>query len=157
MVTMSRFIATWFFIGYIPFFSGTWGALASFPAMFFVWIIAGKIGFFIGAFLIGVMGFWAVSQGSGDDAPEIVIDEVIGQWIAVTPIVLLNPEPLWIWLLLSFAFFRFFDIIKPWPIRNVENFSGALGIIGDDVVAGLCAALSLWAMMLMYAGNSHIL
>jgi len=81
------------------------------------------------------------------DHGGIVFDEWVGMWITM----LLAPAGLW-WLLLGFGLFRFFDIIKPWPINWLdEKVHGGLGIMLDDIVAGLMALLCLqliaWALL----------
>ena len=69
------------------------------------------------------------------DAKEIIIDEVAGQWIALLVV------PLdWRWWLAAFCLFRLFDILKPGPVKMAEGFSGGLGVMADDIVAGVLAA-----------------
>ncbi len=73
------------------------------------------------------------------DASEVVIDEVAGQWIALLVI------PLdWRWALAAFVLFRLFDITKIGPIGMVEKWPGGVGVMADDVIAGVFAALCLW-------------
>jgi len=73
------------------------------------------------------------------DHPGIVWDEFAGFLITMIAV----PFD-WIWLLLGFLLFRFFDIVKPWPIKPVDaNMQGGLGIMMDDVIAGILAAMSL--------------
>ena len=76
------------------------------------------------------------------DPPEVVIDEVLGQWIACLPFASLA---LWEYLA-AFVLFRFFDILKPWPVRALESVGGGLGIMIDDAAAGLYAMLCLAAL-----------
>ncbi len=69
------------------------------------------------------------------DAPAIVFDEIVGIFVT-----LMGTPTEWIWLLLGFALFRFFDILKPWPIAWLDkNVRGGFGIMLDDLVAGLFA------------------
>ena len=141
--TTASWIATWFGVGRLPFAPGTWGALAALP---FAWIIAWLFGaraLLIAAALLFVIGWWAaarVSRASGvEDAGSIVVDEVVGQWLAlvVTP-----PDPLA--YLVGFVLFRLFDIAKPWPVRWLDkNLAGGLGVMADDVAAGVYAAILL--------------
>jgi phosphatidylglycerophosphatase A len=82
------------------------------------------------------------------DPPEVVIDEVVGMLIALWPLSLglwwqgvpgdVFPWPGWV---LGFIAFRFFDIVKPPPVRQAERLPGAWGVMLDDVVAGLLAAV----------------
>ncbi|HVT96748.1 MAG TPA: phosphatidylglycerophosphatase A [Acidobacteriaceae bacterium] len=95
--------------------------------------------------LIGIRASTIVERESGRTDPGfVVIDEVAGQWVtlAFTPLDIGH-------LLVGFALFRFFDIVKPWPVRRVERLSGGSGIMLDDVAAGLyglavMALLHLW-------------
>ncbi|TNE65862.1 MAG: phosphatidylglycerophosphatase A [Alphaproteobacteria bacterium] len=80
------------------------------------------------------------------DASEIVIDEVAGQWLAILPICFLPHTP-WAWAA-AFGLFRIFDIIKPWPIGWLDRrVHGGFGVMVDDLVAGLFAALGLWLLL----------
>lgn len=73
------------------------------------------------------------------DAPQIVLDEVVGQWVAL----IAAPRSLWA-LLAGFALFRLFDIAKPPPIRWVDRrVEGGLGVVADDLLAGVLAACVL--------------
>ena len=79
------------------------------------------------------------NETGSKDASEVVIDEVAGQWIALLVI------PLdWHWALAAFVLFRLFDITKIGPIGMVEKWPGGVGVLADDVIAGVFAALSLW-------------
>jgi phosphatidylglycerophosphatase A len=90
-------------------------------------------------------GIWSaevVSAESGEKDPSrIVVDEVIGQWITLTGATSQN----WKSWLAAFLLFRAFDIWKPPPVRQAEKLPGGLGIVADDVVAGLYGALVLFA------------
>lgn len=77
----------------------------------------------------------------------IVIDEVAGMWIALIPVF---GQSL-LFVLLAFALFRFFDILKPWPISWLDkNINGAAGVMADDILAGAFAAFCL--IGLQYVG-----
>jgi phosphatidylglycerophosphatase A len=96
--------------------------------------------------LILALGAWAASRAEvilGQKDPGcVVVDELLGQWAACAPFHLTGWTPATPWELLAlFGLFRCFDIVKPWPIRAVErNVPGGLGIMLDDLVAGLFAA-----------------
>jgi phosphatidylglycerophosphatase A len=88
-------------------------------------------------------GFWICGEGARrlgvHDHPSIVWDEIAGMMIAM-----LAAPPGWGWAALAFALFRAFDIIKPWPIREIDHaMRGGAGIMLDDVTAGILAALGL--------------
>lgn len=88
------------------------------------------------------------SETGSKDASEVVIDEVAGQWIVLLVI------PLdWRWALAAFVLFRLFDITKIGPIGMVEKWPGGVGVMADDVIAGVFAALCLWlAQWFLLAG-----
>ena len=96
-----------------------------------------------GLFLAGIPLCGAVSRRLGRSDPgAIVWDEMVGFWLTVA----LVPVD-WLWWAAAFAAFRLFDIIKPWPIRQIEKrFGGGLGIMLDDVLAALYAMLVLAAV-----------
>jgi len=71
------------------------------------------------------------------DPPQVVVDEVVGQWMTVAAV---TAESWQSWLA-ALLLFRVFDIIKPWPIRRFEALPGGLGVVADDAVAGLCAII----------------
>lgn len=133
-------------VGYLPLMPGTWGSLATLGVCYalhprlsigsYIWMIVSV--FVIGTALVIVALSHQIKPD--DDPPHIVIDEAVGQMIAILP---LFYEPLW-WPL-SFLFFRFFDIKKPllvsWPQMNLHGapVATAFGIMLDDVMAGVYA------------------
>lgn len=146
----SFWVAVFFGSGLIKPAPGTWGSLAALPfaylmieGNFDLWAF-GAITF--GTYLLGVLTIGWVQQAAGvDDASEIVIDEVVGLWIALIP--LLGAPPSLLHLGLGFILFRFFDILKPWPIRLVDTrLKGPHGVMIDDVIAGCFAALWLYVL-----------
>jgi phosphatidylglycerophosphatase A len=74
------------------------------------------------------------------DPPQVVIDEVLGQWITLAGATAFN----WKSILTGFLLFRLFDIWKPYPIRHLERLPHGIGILADDVLAGIYAGLVLW-------------
>ncbi len=94
--------------------------------------------------LIGIYicGHTAKVMGVHDDG-RIVWDEFAGQSITFLPLLYLN-EMSWMWALVGFALFRLFDVWKPWPIRVIDRqIDGGFGIMLDDIIAGLWAALCI--------------
>lgn len=96
-----------------------------------------------------ILGVWLCSRSTRKlgthDHPGIVWDEITGYLF-----VMLAAPAGWIWVVLGFALFRLFDIVKPWPIREVDHsISGGLGIMLDDVVAGIYAAAPLIGLQLV--------
>jgi phosphatidylglycerophosphatase A len=101
------------------------------------------------ALVVAVVGLWAASEASKyfceKDPQRVVIDEVSGQSIAYLG--LLTAGPIlhsWKYLLLGFILFRAFDIWKPFPARQAESLPGGWGIMADDWIAGIYAAIGLW-------------
>ena len=128
--------------GLSPVAPGTMGTLVAIPFVFALKGL-GEAGFWIALvllFLLGVQLCGRVSRKLGvHDHGGIVWDEMVGYWLAVAFVPLQ-----WEWLLAGFLLFRFFDIVKPWPIRQLDKkVSGGFGIMIDDVVA------ALFAMVLM--------
>ncbi len=147
---LSRLVAEGFGLGRLPYAPGTFGsAFALLLALGLV--IAG--GFFLvlaGFALFTAAGLWAIRHlphRGRDDAPEIVIDEIAGQFLAVLPLSAIlhhvddSPLVLWPGWVMSFVLFRLVDIVKPWPISLLDRRSGAFWIMADDVAAGAIAGM----------------
>ena len=140
-------IATWFGCGYAPKAPGTVGALG---AIVVAWPLAelgfSRLGFLILSLValypaIRAAGIVAIESGLKD--PQIVVvDEVLGTWLTLAGAQRLN----WRSFLFSFVLFRFFDILKPPPIRLIERVPGGAGIVLDDMMAGAYAALVLFVL-----------
>ena len=142
---MARLIATWFGCGYSPRVPGTVGSAAALALAIPFHLFAGWSG---GAFALLALAWvipavWAahgIEASIGKKDPSIVvIDEVVGQWLALAGVVNHN----WMSWCGAFVVFRLFDIWKPPPARQLERLRGGFGIVADDVVAGLYAALVL--------------
>lgn len=140
--TLPGFLAFGFGSGLFRFAPGTMGTLAAIPFAILLRHLPAA-GFWIllcGSFLAGVVLCDVSSRRLGQHDPGgIVWDEMVAYWLTVAFIPLT-----WPWWVLAFVLFRTFDIIKPWPIRWVENrFGGGLGIMLDDIVAAVYAMLVL--------------
>jgi phosphatidylglycerophosphatase A len=139
MKVLSRIVATFFGVGYVPLAPGT--AASAIAAIGYGLALRGLSGPLY-ALLVAVLltaGTAASGRTAADlgrpDPGSVVIDEVCGQLIALAFL----PAG-WVPVAISFVLFRFFDIIKPWPIRRLERLPGGWGIMADDVGAGLAAA-----------------
>lgn len=137
MARLAAWIATWFGCGYAPKGPGTAGALGAIACALLApsylwWMIA----------VLFVPSIWAANAYAeargGKDPQEVVVDEVIGQWIALAGATHLSSATPWI---LAFALFRLFDIFKPPPVRQLEKLPGGIGIVMDDVMAGIYGAV----------------
>jgi len=140
-------LATWFGCGYSPVAPGTVGSLGALLPAFLLVRYAGWKPLYFGALALALVApaIWAAgrtARASGRKDPGlVVVDEVCGQWIALAGAATLN----WASWLAAFALFRVFDIWKPPPVRQLERLPGGWGIVADDLMAGLYAALVLWA------------
>jgi phosphatidylglycerophosphatase A len=147
---MHKIIATVFFIGYIPFAPGTFGSLA---ALAVVWIFKPDAFLLLiilaVAFAAGIVSSHSVEKNSGlKDNSRIVIDEFVGYLFAVAFL------PLNIgYIIAAFVLFRFLDVLKPPPIKNLERmFSGGIGVMIDDMAAGIITNIILQAWKLAVMG-----
>ena len=139
---------------------GTWGSIAGIISAYTFLQITNFLAFcFLLIFSI-LIGFWTTKKyieqnPEKSDPSEVVIDEVIGQWIAILPIGYIfqfeqtNSENLWIFWLWAFVSFRFFDIVKLGLVGWADKLGGALGIILDDILAGVAAAITLTALLIL--------
>jgi phosphatidylglycerophosphatase A len=136
-------LATWFGCGLAPRAPGTAGSLAALVIAFALhrWAGAEPVWFAVLAVIFIAPGIWSAGVVARalhrEDPGMVVIDEVIGQWITVSAASALN----WKSWLAAFALFRLFDIWKPPPIRRLERLAGGLGIVADDVLAGVYGAV----------------
>lgn len=130
-----KIYCTFFYTGYIPLAPGTFGTLGAVVPFYF---IAGFAPLF---YLLSIVVFTAISiiitnhclkYYTEEDPGEIVIDEVCGYLFTMFMVPFT-----WFNLLVGFLLFRIFDIIKPYPIRKIENLRDGYGIILDDVLAGI--------------------
>ena len=105
----------------------------------------------VGMVTATAIGIWASEReaerrGASDPGP-IVVDEIAGQWltflVALPFLAIANTNQLAVFAAAGFVLFRFFDVIKPWPIREAEKLPGGLGIVADDLAAGYFAAFAL--------------
>jgi len=160
-VTPSRLIATWFGVGLLRPAPGTWGSLAALP---FAWGLHQTGGFaLLGLATLAVfgMGWWASAietrGGTNPDPSEIVIDEVAGMWLALWPVSLgaqmMGADILRLWpgWVVAFLAFRLFDIWKPGPVGRADRLHSPLGLMLDDMIAGLLAAV----VVVVSAAISH--
>jgi phosphatidylglycerophosphatase A len=148
---LARIIATFFYVGLLRPFPGTWGSAAALPA---AWLLHGAGGPLLlalaipAAYALGIRAVQIATEGLEDpDRSEIVIDEVVGMWIALMPVSLgawaagAPVLALWPGILGAFLAFRFFDIVKVWPANRLDRRKDMVGVMADDVVAGIYAAL----------------
>lgn len=138
-------IATALGAGLSPRAPGTAGSLVALLPWWF--LLRGlPLGWYLAVLAAGfLLGVWACEVSDRrlgmHDQGALVWDEVIGMWITLVA----APAPWW-WMFVGFALFRLFDIWKPWPVRWADrHVHGGLGVMLDDVVAGICALIVLQA------------
>jgi phosphatidylglycerophosphatase A len=137
-------LATGLGIGYVPVMPGTFGSLLGIGL---AWLLAapaispaGRIALEGAIILVGIPICTRGARHFGKPDPgSVVFDE-----IAAVPLVFLSASFTFTTAFLAFVWFRVFDILKPWPVRQLERLPGGLGIMADDVGAALYAAAVLW-------------
>jgi phosphatidylglycerophosphatase A len=143
----ARVLATWFGVGHWPGPTGTWGSLAALPFAWAIVEIFGASGLLIASALALSVGIWAASAYTASsyrkDPGAVVIDEVAGQWTTLALGAFVGPLAPWSYAV-GFLLFRAADIRKPWPASWADReLSGAVGIMLDDIFAGVFAGIGL--------------
>ena len=143
---LQELFATGFYSGYIPVMPGTFGTLAGCA----IYIALSR---FVPYYYLLVALFFILSVTAADfaernifkikDAPAIVIDEIVGFFITMLSFRFDGTYSSFLYLSIGFLLFRFFDIAKPFPIKGSQKLKGGLGVVIDDVIAGLYANLVL--------------
>ena len=137
---LSEILGTVFYVGRTPFAPGTMGSLVALLAWFILkplmidplfLLITGGL-FFIGIAVSTIL----IEAWNEKDPKEIVIDEWVGMWISLY----LVPHTI-LWGFVAFFFFRLFDILKPGPVQMMDDMDDSIGVMMDDVVAGILACL----------------
>jgi phosphatidylglycerophosphatase A len=145
-----HFLAFGFGSGAAPIAPGTFGTLAAVPLYLLLDMLA--LPFYLIALVVSFgLGIYLCDKTSKDigvhDHGGIVWDEFVGYWITM----LVAPSG-WVWVVVGFALFRFFDIVKPFPIGWLDRrVDGGLGIMIDDAVAGTFAWLCLQIIVMLTA------
>ena len=164
--TFNSLFVTMFGLGKIKIIPGTFGSLATIIILYVLFHIINISSNFIllGLVIIFIYSFSAVSSYIKDnenkDPSEIVIDELIGQAIPIFVYEISHgteksPDEALIFYFICFVLFRFFDIVKPFPVSFFDkNFKNSFGVIMDDVCAGLYVILSLICFMIL---SSHFI
>jgi phosphatidylglycerophosphatase A len=141
-------IGTWFGCGYFPKGPGTVGSLAALviAMALHLWAGSGRATFAALSIALLIPGVWAAGAVAKRlkviDPGIVVVDEVVGQWVTLLGALTFN----WKSWLGCFLLFRFFDIWKPPPARQLEHLPGGWGIMADDVMAGLYGALVIFVV-----------
>ena len=159
-VNWNKLFPAFFYIGFLRPAPGTWGSFAGIISAYFLLELTNFSTFcFLLIFTI-IFGFlttknYLENNPEKSDPSEVVIDEVIGQWITILPLVYvfnfvqIDNENLWIVWIWAFFSFRFFDILKLGLVSWADNLKGALGVILDDIFAGIAAAITVTVLLLV--------
>lgn len=150
---MMRAIATFGYVGLLRPAPGTWGSLAALPVAWAILSVGGWAALVVATtivFFVGLEAARAEAEASGDHDPShVVIDEVVGQWIALLPVgigaAMTGADLLALWpgWVAAFVLFRVFDIAKPGPAGRADRRHDAMGLMMDDVWAGAFAAIGV--------------
>ena len=157
-------LLTMFGIGYFKYAPGTVASFITCLTFYLLWSLFGIRNLFFPFMFFTIIIFIYSTIlidkfYEGDDAKEIVIDEFIGQSIPLLSMININLKlklitapftdyPTEVWIFLSFVLFRFFDILKPFPINLIDKkIKNGFGVILDDIVAGIFAAISIYIIL----------
>lgn len=153
---MSRTIASVFGVGFLRPAPGTWGSFVAMILGYVILELAGLWPFVMATALAALLAFWSISdlirrlgEPGHHDPSWVVIDEVAGQWVALLPVAFgaasndAAPLELWPGWVAAFLLFRLFDVWKPGPVGWADRRPGAAGVVLDDLIAGLLAAIGV--------------
>jgi len=135
---IAEWIGTVFYLGKLPLAPGTWTSLVATIVWYFIFKDLNVYFFPMVTFLLFILGIISsnviIKDSKEHDPSKIVIDEWVGQWLAFTllPVTIQTG-------LIGFLAFRFFDILKPGPVKKMERLPKGLGVMADDVMAGILA------------------
>ena len=151
---IAELLATGFYVGKLPFAPGTFGTLVAIPLILIYWNKGLLVQFSI-TMAVFLVGIWAATVIVGDttgdtdkahiDPDFVVIDEIAGYMVTMIAI-----EPTLIHLALGFVLFRIFDIFKPPPIKMFEKLPSGIGIMADDIIAGVYSWIVLFAIIKIF-------
>ena len=156
----SHIFATLFGVGLLPFAPGTWGSLFGLILFFYTNIyLSINVQFFylllLAIILFAILVCYFATKELSDnekDQKSIVIDELAGVWIAFIPVSgIVMMQDFLTYSILAFLAFRVFDIWKPYPIGFIDKkIKNHIGIVLDDLVAGLYAAITIWLILILF-------
>jgi phosphatidylglycerophosphatase A len=135
------FISQGAYVGRFPVAPGTAGTVLG--VLLYLWIkVLSPLPYGIICLLIGLVGTWAAGRAEvmlgSKDSPTIVIDEITGYLVAM-----FMAPPAWGYVVAGFVLFRMFDIVKPFPLKQLQKVHGGLGVMLDDIGAGVYTGIVL--------------
>jgi phosphatidylglycerophosphatase A len=144
MFSFAKCFASYCYVGFLPKAPGTWGSLFALPLAYILYKL-GIVPYTVAYLLITFLGIWSSKiyseRVNKEDPDEVVIDEVAG---ILTVFFFVKPNPYS--LVLAFFLFRFFDILKPPPVNWLEKLPHGVGIMLDDIAAGVLTGITLWGL-----------
>ena len=151
-----HFAATLGGIGMIPIAPGTFGSIAAWIIFVYLSHFTSIINMLILTILFFILSIWICNNASKDlenkDHKSIVIDELVGMWIALLPVLFIanSQYERIVYALAALIFFRLFDILKPFPISYFDkNYKNGFGIVIDDAVSGLIAVIPSYIILIL--------
>lgn len=150
---ITKIFTTGFFSGYSPFAPGTVGSavalaiytIPGFESLYIIIVVT------LVVFILGIRATNIMEKRYGHDPSEVTIDEFVGMWISL----ILLPKKLVV-SLAAFFIFRFFDIVKPFPARRFDTVHGGIGIMMDDVIAGIYTNIVIQVLLLIPWTAAHV-
>lgn len=145
-----KFFATGLFVSYIPWARGTFGTLIG--VLIFIFLSSYPVVFYILLAVLLIVSFPITSYAEKEifkkkDSEYIVIDEIVGYMISTVGFVFtFTPEGITV-LVLTFVIFRLFDVFKPYPIVHIQSLEGGVGIVLDDIFAGVATNILVRILM----------
>ena len=151
-----HFAATLGGIGMVPIAPGTFGSITAWIIFVYLSHFISMINMLILTITFFILSIWICSEASKDlenkDHKSIVIDELVGMWIALLPVLVIanSQYERTVYALAALILFRFFDILKPFPISYFDkNYKNGLGIVIDDVISGLIAIIPSYLILIL--------
>ena len=151
-----HFAATLGGIGMVPIAPGTFGSITAWIIFVYLSHFISMINMLILTILFFILSIWICSEASKDlenkDHKSIVIDELVGIWIALLPVLVIanSQYERTVYALAALILFRFFDILKPFPISYFDkNYKNGFGIVIDDVISGLIAIITSYLILIL--------
>jgi len=151
-----HFAATLGGIGMVPIAPGTFGSITAWIIFVYLSHFISMINMLIMTILFFILSIWICSEASKDlenkDHKSIVIDELVGMWIALLPVLVIanSQYERTVYALAALILFRFFDILKPFPISYFDNnYKNGFGIVIDDVISGLIAIIPSYLILIL--------
>ena len=151
-----HFAATLGRTGVVPIAPGTFGSITAWIIFVYLSHFISMINMLILTITFFILSIWICSEASKDlenkDHKSIVIDELVGMWIALLPVLVIanSQYERTVYALAALILFRFFDILKPFPISYFDkNYKNGFGIVIDDVISGLIAIIPSYLILIL--------